>query len=87
MTRPKLQFDGTALKRIRESKGLTQRELADQVRAKLEGKNTAPQSISDWESGRGCPDFDTVLAISEVLGVPLHSLTRPAPKPTTKAPA
>ncbi len=38
MSRPHLQFDGSALQRVRESKGLTQRDLADRVRDKLDGK-------------------------------------------------
>jgi transcriptional regulator with XRE-family HTH domain len=55
------------LQELRKKKGLTQEELA----AKLYVSRTA---ISKWESGRGCPNIDSLKAISKFFSVTLDAL-------------
>lgn len=55
------------LQHLRKQKALTQEELAK----KLYVSRTA---ISKWESGRGCPNIDSLKAISEFFGVSIDEL-------------
>ena len=51
------------LRQLRESKGWSQGELAEQ-------SGTAQQSIANWETGERVPAFDAVQALCTALGVP-----------------
>ena len=55
------------IKAIRKSKGLSQQEFAIKL-------NVVRQTISKWEQGRSVPDSDMLLAISEVLEMPVSKL-------------
>lgn len=53
---------GEQLRRLRESQGLTQQQLAS-----LSGR--PQQSIGRWEQGQQVPGFDAVQAVCAALGV------------------
>ena len=55
------------IKAIRESKGLSQDELA----AKL---NVVRQTVSKWERGLSVPDADALVSLSEALGTSVSVL-------------
>jgi putative transcriptional regulator len=55
------------IKAIRESKGLSQEELAIKL-------NVVRQTISKWERGLSVPDSDMLISISEVLETPVSTL-------------
>lgn len=55
------------IKAIRNSKGLSQQELAIKL-------NVVRQTISKWEQGLSVPDSDMLIAISEVLETPVSAL-------------
>ena len=55
------------LQKLRKQKGLTQEELAE----KLYVTRTA---VSKWESGRGYPNIDSLLAIAKFFSVTVDEL-------------
>ena len=55
------------IKNIRNSKGLSQQELAIKL-------NVVRQTISKWEKGLSVPDSEMLLSISEVLETPVSTL-------------
>lgn len=55
------------IKAFRRSKGLSQQELAVKL-------NVVRQTVSKWEQGLSVPDSDVLIAISEVLEVPVSTL-------------
>ncbi|MBQ7112872.1 MAG: helix-turn-helix transcriptional regulator [Clostridia bacterium] len=55
------------LQELRKQKGLTQEELA----AALFVSRTA---VSKWESGRGCPNIDSLKALAKFFGVTVDAL-------------
>ena len=55
------------LKRIRESNGLTQEQLAKIL-------NVSRQSISSWEVGRNFPDLEMIVIISKEFNISLDQL-------------
>ena len=55
------------LKAIRNSKGLSQEELAVKL-------NVVRQTISKWENGLSVPDSDMLIAISEALETSVSTL-------------
>lgn len=55
------------IRRIRESKGLSQGELAVRL-------NVVRQTVSKWERGLSVPDADLLIALSEALGQPVSAL-------------
>ena len=55
------------MKALRKSKGLSQQELAIRL-------NVVRQTISKWEQGLSVPDSDLLIALSEVLEVPVSTL-------------
>ncbi len=55
------------LKAIRKSKGLSQQELAVKL-------NVVRQTVSKWEQGLSVPDSDMLIALSEALETPVHTL-------------
>ena len=51
-------FCGENLKKIRESRGLTQKQLADKL-------NIASSTVGMYEQGRRQPDLDTLIKMSD----------------------
>jgi transcriptional regulator with XRE-family HTH domain len=58
---------GATLKKIRLQKGFSQQYVADQL-------NLTRQTISKWENGRGYPDFENLILLSELYGVSIDKL-------------
>ena len=58
---------GSLIKKLRESKHLTQEELADKVC--VSGK-----AISKWETGRGFPDIGLIEPLAKALGISVVEL-------------
>lgn len=56
-------FCGENLKKIRESRGLTQKQLADKL-------NIAFSTVGMYEQGRRQPDLDTLIKMSDKLLIP-----------------
>lgn len=55
------------IKAIRQSRGLSQEELAIKLHA-------VRQTISKWERGLSVPDADMLIALSEIFEVPVSTL-------------
>jgi len=55
------------LKKLRKSKGITQRDLAEAI-------NVSVQSIHKWENGKGLPDAINLLNIASFYKVSLDFL-------------
>jgi DNA-binding XRE family transcriptional regulator/desulfoferrodoxin (superoxide reductase-like protein) len=55
------------IKRLRESKKLTQQQLADKM-------NVSAKAVSKWETGRGYPDISLIEPLSAALGVSVIEL-------------
>ena len=53
---------GTMVKRLRESRGMTQLQLAEKL-------NVSDKAISKWETGRGYPDITLIEPLAAALGV------------------
>ena len=58
---------GYNIKRIRLSRGLTQREMAERL-------SVSPQAVSKWERGKTYPDVTMLLPIADMFGVTLGEL-------------
>ena len=58
---------GTTIKNIRESKGLTQAELAEQI-------GVSDKTISKWETLKGLPDITLIEPLAAALGVSVMEL-------------
>ncbi len=58
---------GTTIKKLRESKGLTQLQLADII-------GVSSKTVSKWETGKGLPDISLVEPLSQALGVSVMEL-------------
>ena len=58
---------GKNIERVRETSGLTQQELADQV-----GVNVS--EVCDWENGRSLPDIEKLMQIAEFTNAPYTRL-------------
>ena len=57
-----------AIKRLRQEKGLTQAELAEQI-------GVSCKAISKWETARGLPDVTLLEPLAKALGVSVLELT------------
>lgn len=55
------------MKRLRKTKGLSQEELAIKL-------NVVRQTVSKWENGLSVPDADLLIALANVLEVPVSTL-------------
>ncbi|MBQ9416192.1 MAG: helix-turn-helix transcriptional regulator [Clostridia bacterium] len=55
------------IRKLRKAKGLSQEELAVEL-------NVVRQTVSKWEQGLSVPDADLLIALSEVLEVPVSTL-------------
>lgn len=60
------------IKRLRQERGMSQGELADQV-------HVVRQTVSKWERGTSVPDADTLRALAEALGVTPNELLGKGP--------
>ena len=58
---------GTTIKRLRESKGLTQVQLAEQI-------GVSCKAVSKWETAKGLPDISLIDPLSKALGVSVMEL-------------
>lgn len=57
----------TTIKNLRESKGLTQLQLADKI-------GVSSKTVSKWETAKGLPDISLVEPLSQALGVSIMEL-------------
>ena len=57
-----LSKNGKLLCDLRKAKGMTQKEVADEL-------GVVPKTVSKWETGHGFPDVSTVSALADILGV------------------
>lgn len=60
---------GEKIKEARMKKEITQQELSQQL-------NISRSAISNWESGRNYPDLETIVCLSDILGISLNKLLR-----------
>ncbi len=67
---------GENIKKLRTSKGITQKELADAL-------NFTFQNISKWENNTSMPDIPTAMAIAAYFGVSMDTLLGNEPKAET----
>ena len=58
---------GSLIAKLRKEKGLTQKELADQL-------HITDRAVSKWERGLGCPDISLLDDLANILGVSISSL-------------
>jgi len=58
---------GAIIKRLRESRGLTQQRLAEKM-------NVSDKAVSRWETGRGYPDISLIEPLSAALGISVIEL-------------
>ncbi len=58
---------GELIYNLRKEKGLTQKQLADQM-------NISDRTISKWERGYGCPDVTLLPSLSTLLGVNIENI-------------
>lgn len=58
---------GENIRALRESRGLSQEELAVKL-------NVVRQTVSKWERGLSVPDADLLIGLSEALGEPVSAL-------------
>lgn len=57
-----LNKSGELISTLRKAKGLTQKQVADQLKI-------VPKTVSKWETGHGFPDVSTLSSLSQLLGV------------------
>ena len=60
---------GLFIKNKRTEKGLTQKELADIL-------SVSNKAISKWECGRGTPDYEYLIQISNLFGVSVDHILK-----------
>lgn len=58
---------GTLLYRLRKEKGMTQKQIAEQL-------NISDKTISKWERGLGCPDVSLLGELSNVYEINIEKL-------------
>lgn len=58
---------GTLLRQLRTERGMTQREIAEQL-------FVSDKAVSKWERGLGCPDISVLNSIADLFGVPVETL-------------
>ena len=62
-----LKQTGKFISELRKEKNLTQQELAEKL-------NVTDKAVSRWETGRGLPDADSMLSLSDFFGVTINEL-------------
>jgi len=63
---------GTTIKQLRERRGLTQAELAEQL-------GVSSKTVSKWETAKGLPDISLLQPLAQALGVSVIELMNGAP--------
>ena len=58
---------GAAIKRLREEKGITQTQLAEQI-------GVGSKAVSKWETAKGLPDITLIEPLAKALGVSVAEL-------------
>ena len=58
---------GTAIRQLREARGMTQAELAERL-------NVSSKTVSKWETAKGLPDITLLKPLAQALGVSLIEL-------------
>ena len=58
---------GEMISTLRKEKGMTQKELADQL-------HITDKAVSKWEREVACPDTQTIPKLAEILGVSVEEL-------------
>lgn len=58
---------GTTIRHLRERKGITQSELAEQL-------GVTAKAVSKWETAKGLPDITLIQPLAHVLGVSIPEL-------------
>ena len=58
---------GITIKQLRESRDLTQAELAEQI-------GVSSKTVSKWETGKGLPDITLLQPLAEALGISVIEL-------------
>lgn len=58
---------GEIISTLRKEKGMTQKELADQL-------NITDKAVSKWERDIACPDTMTIPKLAEILGISVEEL-------------
>ncbi len=58
---------GATIKRLREEKGITQTQLAEQI-------GVSDKTVSKWETAKGLPDITLIEPLSQALGVSVIEL-------------
>lgn len=58
---------GKFISELRKANNLTQRDLAENL-------NVSDKAVSRWETGKGFPDVNSLLALSEFFGVSVNEL-------------
>ena len=58
---------GQFISQMRKEKGLTQRQLADELLI-------SDRTISKWETGKGMPDVSLMMPLCEILGINVNEL-------------
>jgi len=56
-----------SIKKLREEKGMTQDELAEQL-------NVTRQAVSSWETGKTQPDIETLTRLAEIFDVSVERI-------------
>lgn len=57
-----------ALKKLRESKGISQRKLAEEL-------GLSQSTVGMWESGKNRPEYSNLIKLAEIFGVSVNELT------------
>lgn len=60
---------GQQLKRLRESKGFSQEDVAKKI-------GVTRQAVYKWEHDKSCPDIDNLILLSEMYNVTLDELIK-----------
>ena len=61
------QKTGEFIKLLRKENNMTQLELSQKL-------NCTDKAVSRWETGKGLPDADTLLSLSDVFGVSINEI-------------
>lgn len=67
---------GNVIAALRKEKGMTQKDLADQL-------NVTDKAVSKWERNIACPDTTLIPKLAEILGISIDELM--AAKPVTSS--
>lgn len=71
---------GSFLAVLRKAKGMTQKQLAEQV-------GVSDKTVSHWERDESAPDISVLPVLADIFGVTVDELLRGERQPQTEAPA